>query len=67
MTDQTSYGPSLPVAYRLVMMPDGNGNDVPVLQGYYAWVGASFGGEWRILETQDGLHADDKIPHPSLP
>jgi len=67
MSNQFSYGPSLPVAYRLVMRPDGNGDNVPVLQGYYTWVGTSPGGEWRSLETQDWLYADDKIPHPSLP
>jgi len=68
MTNQFSEGPSLPIAYRLVMSPDGNGNDVPTLQGYYAWhVDPSLGGEWRTLETQDWLYTDDKIPHPSLP
>jgi len=67
MTNQPSYGPSLPVAYRLVMKPDGNGNNVPALQGYYTWAGASHGGEWRSLETQDWPYTDDKIPHPSLP
>jgi len=67
MTIQFSYGSSLPVAYRLVRMPDGNGNNVPALQGYYAWVGTSPGGEWRTLETQDWPYTDGKIPHPSLP
>ena len=67
MTNQFSYGPSLPVAYRLITKPDGNGNKVPILQGYYSWVGASPGGEWRTLETQDWPYTDDKIPHPSLP
>jgi hypothetical protein len=68
MTNQSSYGSSLPVAYRLVMTSDDNGNKVPALQGYYAWVGNSgTGGEWRNLETQDWSCADDKIPHPDLP
>ena len=67
MTNQFSYGPSLPVAYRLVRKPDGNGNNVPALQGYYVWAGTSQGGEWRTLETQDWPYTDDKIPHPSLP
>jgi len=58
---------ALPVAYRLVMKPDGNGNKVPTLQGYYASIGPSPGGEWRSLETQDWPYTDDKIPHPSLP
>ena len=58
----------LPVAYRLVTKDDGNGNIVPVLQGYYHWrEGSQFGGEWRDLATQDWLHADHKIPHSSLP
>ena len=67
MTSQPIYGPSLPVAYRLVMKPDGNGNKVPALQGYYTWADTSHGGEWRTLETQDWPYTDDKIPHPSLP
>jgi len=49
------------------MKPDGNGNKVPTLQGYYASIGPSPGGEWRSLETQDWPYTDDKIPHPSLP
>ena len=58
----------LPIAYRLVTKDDGNGNTVPVLQGYYSWrEGSQSGGEWRDLATQDWLHADDKIPHSSLP
>ena len=58
---------TIPVAYRLVMKPDGNGNNVPALQGYYVWADTSQGGEWRTLETQDWPYTDDKIPHPSLP
>ena len=57
----------LPVAYRLVTKDDGNGNTVPVLQGYYCWTeGLQSGGEWRDLATQDWLYADNKIPHSSL-
>jgi hypothetical protein len=58
----------LPVAYRLVTKDDGNGNTVPVLQGYYTWTEGltKGGGEWRDLATQDWLHADDKIPHSFL-
>jgi hypothetical protein len=60
-------GSHLPVAYRLVTKDDGNGNTVPVLQGYYHWrEGSQSGGEWRDLATQDWLHADDRIPHSSL-
>jgi hypothetical protein len=62
-------GSSLPVAYRLVTKDDGNGNSTPVLQGYYSWIdypSGERGSEWRDLETQDWLDADDKIPHSSL-
>ena len=68
MTNQFSYGPSLPVAYRLVRIPDGNGNKVPTLQGYYVWhTSSGSGGEWRRLETQDWPYTDDNIPHSPLP
>ena len=60
-------GSLLPIAYRLVTKDDGNGNTVPVLQGYYHWrEGSQCGGKWRDLATQDWLYADDKIPHSSL-
>ena len=61
-------GSHLPVAYRLVTKDDGNGNTVPILQGYYQWTEGltKRGGEWRDLATQDWLYADDKIPHSSL-
>lgn len=59
---------SLPIAYRLVTNGDGNGNIVPVLQGYYHWrQGPNQGGEWRDLVTQEWLHAKDNIPHGCLP
>jgi hypothetical protein len=67
MTNQFSYGPSLPIAYRLVRIPDDNGDKVPTLQGYYAWADTSHGGEWRDLETQDWPWTNDKIPHGPLP
>ena len=61
-------GSLLPIAYRLVTTGDGNGNTVPVLQGYYQWrEGLKCGGEWRDLITQDWLHAKDSLPHSCLP
>lgn len=64
-------GSLLPIAYRLVTREEGNGNTVPILQGYYCWTEwtgslAKSGGEWRDLATQDWLYADPKIPHSSL-
>jgi hypothetical protein len=55
---------SIPNAYRLVTKEDGNGKLVYVLQGYFTWAeGRSRrGGEWRDLETQDWLTAQDDIP-----
>lgn len=57
-------GKTLPDAYRLVTKADGNGNTVYVLQGYFTWTQgwSERGGEWRDLETQDWLTAQDDIP-----
>jgi hypothetical protein len=51
------------LGYRLVMMPDGNGNKVPELQAYYAWrQGSQRGGEWKSLETQVWPNLSDDVP-----
>lgn len=54
----------VPDAYRLVTKGDGNGNTVYVLQGYFTWTQGRTqrGGEWRDLETQDSLTAQDSVP-----
>ena len=54
----------IPDAYRLVTKEDGNGNTVYALQGYFTWTQGwdRHGGEWRDLETQDWLTAQDDIP-----
>ena len=46
---------NLPVAYRLVEKGDGNGNDVPTLDGLfleYDHINDKIEGSWRELETQ---------------
>jgi hypothetical protein len=55
---------TVPVAYRLVTKGDGNGDTIYVLQGYFTWMQgwSQRGGEWRDLETQDWLTAQDDIP-----
>lgn len=57
-------GKLVPDAYRLVTKGDGSGNTVYVLQGLFTWTQgwSSRGGEWRDLETQDWLTAQDSIP-----
>ena len=54
----------IPDTYRLVTKEDGNGNTVYALQGYFTWTQGwdQRGGEWRDLETQDWLTAQDDIP-----
>lgn len=60
---------SIPDIYRLVTKEDGNGRLVYVLQGYFTWTQGLVerGGEWRDLETQDWLTAQDDIPFGPLP
>ncbi len=46
---------NLPVAYRLVEKGDGNGNDVPTLEGLfleYDHIDDKIEGSWREVETQ---------------
>lgn len=45
---------NLPIAYRLVEKSDGNGNDVPSLEGLfleYDHINDKIEGSWRALET----------------
>lgn len=54
---------NIPSAYRLIMQGDGNGNNLPALQGLFTWTqGSSYGAEWRTLETQEFPFLDDSIP-----
>lgn len=54
---------SIPDVYRLVTKSDG----IYVLQGYFTWTqGRKRGGEWRDLETQDCLTAQDDVPFGTL-
>jgi hypothetical protein len=59
---------AIPDAYRLVTKSDGNGNLIYVLQGYFTWTQgwSQSGGEWRDLETQDGLTTQDDVPFGTL-
>lgn len=57
----------LPIAYRLIMQGDGNGNNLPVLQGLFPWSnGIWSGAEWRTLETQESPYLNDSIPFGSI-
>ena len=43
---------SLPIAYRLIMQGDGNGNNLPALQGLFTWTeGSSYGAELAEPES----------------
>lgn len=56
-----------PTCYRLVMTTDGNGNDIPELQGYFRWQeGSKYGGEWKSLETQVWPYLSDEVPYGKL-
>lgn len=57
----------IPDAYRLVTKPDERGGTIYLLQGYFTWTqGLNYGGEWRDLETQEWLFAEDDIPFGTL-
>jgi hypothetical protein len=56
---------NLPVAYRLAENGDGNGNDVPTLQGLfleYNHNNNKIEGSWRELETQPQWGVPDGSP-----
>ena len=59
---------TIPKAYRLIMRGDGNGNNLPALQGLFTWnEGSDYGAEWRTLETQEFPFLDDSIPFGPIP
>jgi hypothetical protein len=56
---------NLPVAYRLVEKGDGNGNDIPTLEGLfleYDHIDDKIEGSWRELETQALWHMNNGNP-----
>jgi hypothetical protein len=63
----TKITDTIPTCYRLVITPDGNGNDIPELQGYFRWQqGSKWGGEWKSLETQVWPNISDDVPYGKL-
>lgn len=71
MTKSTISAPkistNIPIAYRLIMIPIGDGSLEPSLEGYFTWQqGCKFGGEWKTLQTQVVPHVSDGVPFENL-